>query len=342
MFKTIMTSFTLATLCTYAQAEALTVISVGGLNKDAQQQAFYTPFEKASGIAVRAGEYNGEMGKIKAMVDTGSVSWDVVEVDHEQVQRGCEEGLFERLPEIAGVTSANFVEGALNECGVGIFIWSTAFVYNPKLFTSAPTQWADFWNLDAFPGKRALRKSAKLTLEIALMADGVPTDQVYRELRQPEGVDRAFRKLDQIKSQIQWWEAGAQPMQWLAAGDVGMSSVYTARAVSAQRDGYDFPLVWKGNLSDMDSWAIVRGSPNVPAALKFIAFASLPSQQKLFAEQMHNGPAQKHTMELIAPEAQRNFPTAETNMAQALKVDSQFWIDYGDELEERFNAWAAH
>lgn len=342
MFKTIMTSFTLATLCTYAQADALTVVSVGGLNKDAQQQAFYTPFEKQHGIAVRAGEYNGEMGKIKAMVDTGSVSWDVVEVDHEQVQRGCEEGLFERLPEIAGVTSADFVEGAVSECGVGIFIWSTAFVYNPKLLTSAPSQWADFWNLDAFPGKRALRKSAKLTLEIALMADGVPADQVYSVLRHPEGVDRAFRKLDQIKSQIQWWEAGAQPMQWLAAGDVSMTSVYTARAVNAQHDGYDYPLVWKGNLFDMDSWAIVKGSPNMPAALKFIAFASLPAQQKLFAEKMHNGPAQRHTMELIAPEAQRNFPTAAQNMAQGLKVDSQFWIDYGDELEDRFNAWAAH
>ncbi|MGC5702667.1 ABC transporter substrate-binding protein [Pseudomonas sp. NFXW11] len=332
---------TLALLCPLAQADSLTVISVGGLNKQAQQQAFYTPFEQQHSIAINAGEYNGELGKIKAMVETGSVAWDVVEVDHADIQRGCDEGLFEQLPALPGVTPGEFVEGALSECGVGIFIWSTALVFNPKAVPKAPTGWADLWDLATFPGKRALHKGAKLTLEIALMADGVPREQVYQVLRESDGVDRAFRKLDQIKQQIQWWESGSQPLQWLAAGDVSMTSVYTARAISAQKAGYDFPLVWNGSLYDMDSWGIVKGSPNLAAALKFIAFASLPAQQRVFAEIMHNGPTHKATLALIAPQIQLDFPTAPQNMGKALKVDSEFWIDHGHELEERFNAWAA-
>ncbi|WP_377706355.1 ABC transporter substrate-binding protein [Pseudomonas protegens] len=342
MLKIALSTLALALLlCHAAQADSLTVVSVGGLNKQAQQQAFYTPFEQQHSISVRAGEYNGEIGMIKAMVETGSVGWDVVEVDHAEIQRGCDEGLFERLPAMPGVTQSDFIEGALSECGVGIFIWSTALVYNPKAVPKPPTGWADLWDLKTFPGKRALHKGAKLTLEIALMADGVPRDQVYKVLRKADGVDRAFRKLDQIKQQIQWWESGAQPLQWLAAGDVSMTSVYTARAISAQQAGYDFPLVREGNLYDLDSWGIVKGSPNVPAALKFIAFASLPAQQKQFAEIMHNGPTHRQTLALVAPETQRNFPTAPQNMAVALKVDSEFWIEHGHELEERFTAWAA-
>ncbi|NBF04017.1 extracellular solute-binding protein [Pseudomonas sp. Fl5BN2] len=341
MFKSLVGTLLLTMLCTQVRAEALTVISVGGLNKQAQQQAFYDPFTQQYGGTLRAGEYNGEMGKVKAMVDTGSVTWDVVEVDHAELQRGCEGGLFERLPRIPGIEPEDFVEDAVSPCGVGIFIWSTALVYDPKRLSRAPEQWADLWNLKDFPGKRALRKGAKLTLEIALMADGVPADQVYAQLRDPAGVDRAFAKLDQIKAQIQWWEAGAQPLQWLASGDVSMTSVYTARAISAHLEGYDFPLVWKGSLYDMDSWAIVKGSRQQARALQFIAFASQAQQQKDFAEIMHNGPTRLQTLALISPEVQGNFPTAPANLAQALKVDSDFWLDHGDELEERFNAWSA-
>ncbi|WP_409302939.1 ABC transporter substrate-binding protein [Pseudomonas sp. KCJK8993] len=341
MFKLLIGGLLLSLLGTSLQAEELTVVSVGGLNQQAQQRAFYEPFTQRYGGTLRAGEYNGEMGKIKAMVDTASVTWDVVEVDHAQLLRGCEDGLFELLPAIPGIDAKDFVDGAVSPCGVGIFIWSTALVYDPKRLPRAPGHWADLWNLKDFPGKRALRKGAKLTLEIALMADGVPREQVYARLREPAGVDQAFAKLDQIKPYIQWWEAGAQPLQWLASGDVSMTSTYTARAVNAQVQGHDFPLVWNGSLYDMDSWAIVKGSRQRERALKFIALASEIQPQKQFAQLMHNGPARLQSLALIPLAVQERFPTASANMSQALKVDSDFWLDHGDELEERFNAWAA-
>ena len=46
-----------------------------------------------------------------------------------------------------------------------------------------------------FPGKRAIRSTPDTVLEAALMADGVPFDQVNDVLKTPEGLDRAFNKI---------------------------------------------------------------------------------------------------------------------------------------------------
>ncbi len=111
-----------------------------------------------------------------------------------------------------------------------------------------------------FPAKRSLRKTAKFTMEIALLADGVKREDVYRVLATPEGVERVFNKLDQLKPNIQWWESGAQPLQWLVSGDVVMGSVYNGRVGSALKEGHDFRMVWTDSIYDMDSWTIVKGS----------------------------------------------------------------------------------
>lgn len=101
-----------------AQSQSLTVISFGGATKAAQEQAYFKPFERSGGGQVVAGEYNGEMAKVKAMVDVGKVSWDVVEVESPELLRGCDEGLFERLDPARFGDPAQFVPGTFSECGV--------------------------------------------------------------------------------------------------------------------------------------------------------------------------------------------------------------------------------
>ncbi|MDN0075206.1 ABC transporter substrate-binding protein [Crenobacter sp. SG2303] len=324
-----------------AMAKDLTVISFGGANKDAQTKAFYGPFKKASGINVVGGEYNGEMAKVKAMVDTKSVSWDVLEVESPELARGCDEGLFEKLDYTKIGNKADFVPGAAQQCGVGIFVWSTALAYNADKLKTAPTSWKDFWDVKKFPGKRGLRKGAKYTLEIALMADGVAPKDVYKVLATPAGVDRAFKKLDQLKPNIQWWEAGAQPPQYLASGDVVMSSAYNGRIATAQKDGKNLKVVWNGGMYDFDSWAIPKGSPNKDAAYKFIAFASKPENQKVYSQNIAYGPSNKLAVPMIDKKVMAELPTAPQNMKDAVKVDVNFWADYGESLEQRFNAWAS-
>jgi putative spermidine/putrescine transport system substrate-binding protein len=324
-----------------AVAKDLTVISFGGANKAAQVKAFYEPFKKATGTNLVGGEYNGEMAKVKAMVDTKSVSWDVLEVESPELARGCDEGLFEKLDYSKVGNKADFVPGAVQQCGVGIFVWSTVLAYNADKLKVGPKTWKDFWDVKKFPGKRGMRKGAKYTLEIALMADGVAPKDVYKTLETPAGVDRAFKKLDQLKPNIQWWEAGAQPPQYLASGDVVMSSAYNGRIAAAQKEGKNLKVVWYGGMYDFDSWAIPKGAKNKDEAYKFIAFASKPENQKVYSQNIAYGPSNKKAVPMIDKALMADLPTAPQNMKEAVKVDVNFWADHSESLEQRFNAWAS-
>ena len=319
----------------------IVVISFGGANQKAQQKAYYEPFNASGEGKVTPGEYNGEQAKIKAMVEAGNVTWDVVEVESPELLRGCEEGLYEQLDYSKIGDKSEFLDKAVSDCGIGVFVWSTALAYNADKLDTAPTSWADFWDVEKFPGKRGMRKGAKFTLEFALLADGVAPEEVYEVLATKEGVERAFAKLDQIKEHIQWWEAGAQPPQLLASGDVVMSSVYNGRIAAAQKEGKNLKLVWNGSIYDVDSWAIPKGSPNMEEAYRIIRFASQPEPQRVFSGEIPYGPTNVNAVEGIDPAIAADLPTAPDNLKGALASNTEFWVEQGEDLEQRFNAWAA-
>tara|TARA_Y100001949_G_C15928820_1_gene304672 strand:+ start:32 stop:1072 length:1041 start_codon:yes stop_codon:yes gene_type:complete len=321
-------------------ASQLRVVSFGGSVRDAQREAFYRPFREASDVVVVSGSYNGDFGKLRKMQAMQHVSWDVIEVEAPELVRGCEEGLFQPIDASALGDTSSYLPGAIRPCGVGIFVWSMALAYDSKRFGQAPTGWADFWDVQKFPGKRGLRKGAKYTLEFALMADGVPVKDVYKVLATKDGQDRAFKKLDELKPNIQWWEAGAQPPQYLASGDVVMSSAYNGRIAAVQAES-NLQVVWNGGIYDFDSWAIPRGAKNAEVAKQFIAYAVKPEAQKTYSENIAYGPANKQAIELLAPERLNLMPTTPENIANQVAIDVTFWADYGEQLEQRFNAWAA-
>src|SRR5450830_416154 len=279
----------LFTLSAHAETQ-LTVVNFGGANGNAQKIAYVAPFEKATGIKVVGVEYNGEQAKIKAMVEAKQVNWDVVEVESPDVARGCDEGLFEKLDYSKIGNKADFTPAAIHECGIVTFVWSTVMAYNADKLKTAPTTWADFWDVKKIPGKRAMRKGARYNLEFALMADGVAVQDVYKVLATKDGAERAFKKLTELKPNIQWWEAGAQPPQFLVAGDVVMTTAYNGRIDAAQREGKNLKITWAGSIYDYDYWGIPKGSPNKLLAEKFIAFASTPETQKNYAGKIAYGP----------------------------------------------------
>src|SRR5579864_5021732 len=178
---------------------AVTAISFGRADRSALTKAYYRPFTAATGIDVKSLSYDGQTTELRQMAKAGNAPWDVIQVESRTLQLGCENGLFEKLDySRIAVPKSDFIPGALSECGVGIFAWSVALAYDADRLKVAPRSWEDFWNFGKFPGKRGLRRSAKYTLEIALLADGVPVRNVYKVLETNAGVDRAFRKLDQI------------------------------------------------------------------------------------------------------------------------------------------------
>ncbi len=221
-------------------AQDLTVVSWGGAYTKSQVEAYHKPFTAQTGAKIKSVEYKGGIAEIRAQMEAGNVTWDIVDVELSDAIRACDEGLLEPInpttlpPSPNGIpASQDFLEGTLHECGVGNTIWSTIFAYDRSKIADGPKTMADFFNLEKFPGKRGLRKRVKVNLEIALIGDGVPAAEVYNVLATPEGVDRAFAKLDTIKSEVVWWETGAQPPQLLADGEVAMTTAYNGRIFNA-------------------------------------------------------------------------------------------------------------
>jgi putative spermidine/putrescine transport system substrate-binding protein len=291
----------------------------------------------------------------KSQVEAGNVSIDVADVEFSDAVRLCDEGLLEiidhsMLPDAPDGTPASedFIEGGLQDCAVASIVWSTVVAYNSENVEGSPDSIDAFFNTEEFPGKRGLRKTAKATLEMALMADGVPAAEVYDILETDEGIDRAFAKLDTIKDDIVWWEAGAQPPQLLADGEVVMSTAYNGRIFNAAvGEGQPLEIVWDGQILDFDLFVVPRGAPNKDAAMQFITFSTDTQRLADQASWISYGPARKSSGEMVGKfmdgetEMAPHMPTAEKNLENALVNNFEFWVDMDAELNERFNAWLA-
>jgi len=331
-------------------ADSLTVVSWGGAYTNSQVQAYHKPWEKKTGIKINSEDYNGGLAQVKAQVESGNVSWDLVDVELSDAVRGCDEGLLEEidhsiLPPAPDGTPAtdDFISGTLTDCAVGEIVWSTVYAYDKSKFPGKkPTTMGDFFDLKQFPGKRGMRKGPKPNLEFALIADGVPVDEVYEVLGTQAGVDRAFAKLDTIKDSVVWWEAGAQPPQLLADGEVAMTTAYNGRLFNAiVKEGKPFEIVWDGQVWDLDLWVIPKGSPNLETALEFVAYSTDTKRNWDQSNYISYGPVRKSAQAMLSPEMQPHMPTAPVNFSNALQNDWQFWADNTDELNERFATWLA-
>ncbi|AXC50867.1 ABC transporter substrate-binding protein [Paracoccus suum] len=337
-------------------AGTLNVTTYGGAFAAAVAEAYVKPFQADSGITVQMIDDADPPAKLKAEVEAKNVSGDVFEVEHSDVLRLCDEGLVEPIdpailkPTADGTPAADdYLPDALTECGTAIMVWSSVIAYDTSAFPNGePKTVADFFDTAKFPGKRGLIKRPKYSLELALLGDGVPADQVYETLATPEGVDRAFKKLDSIKKDVVWWEAGAQAPQLLADKEVTITLAYNGRIFDAiMEEGKPFGFIWDGVNLDMDYWVVPKGAPNKDAAMQFIAYASDPARQPDLSKYIAYGPPRKSAAENIGmykdgkTEMAPYLPTTPANSASALVNDAEFWADHDGELTERFNAWLA-
>ena len=327
-----------------ASARDLTVISWGGNFQDAQRIAYFAPFAAATGHKVVDQAWDGGVGTLRARVQAaGDPGWDVVHAEIEELQVGCAEGLFEPIDWSQIAEKDKLIPAAKSsKCGVGAITWSAGVAYDASKLSPGPTSAADFFDLQRFPGKRAIRKGPKYALELALEGDGVPVDKVYDVLRTPEGVDRAFKKLKSIKPNLLFFESGGQAIQLLASGEASMVLAFNGRVTAAdQTDHRNFKFIWPGSIYAVDNWVILKNSPNKAEALKFIDFASRAAQQKILPRYVAYGPTNTDATAALDPKIAKELPTYPENMKDALKIDADFWTDNIESLTERFNAFAA-
>lgn len=354
--QTLILSTALTGLAFGASAQSVNVVSWGGAYEVSQVEAYNKPFTEATGIPTNMIAVDDPATPLKAQIEARNVSGDVFDVAMSDAIRLCDEGaLYEfdpaDLPEgLDGVVAADdFVDGSLIDCAVGNIVWGTVIGYDTTKFANgAPASAADFFDTATYPGKRGLPKSAKRTLYLALVADGVPAGDVYDVLGTPEGVERAFAKLDTIKRDVVWWEAGAQPMQLLADGEVAMTTVYNGRIFDAMvGEGKPFDVIWDGQYLEINAFVIPKDAPNLEGALEYVKFATGTQPLADQAKYISYGPARKSSAPLVGlyqdgeTEMSPHMPTTPVNMANAVMDDPVFWADHDSELTERFNSWLA-
>lgn len=340
---------------TSANAGDITVVSWGGAYTKSQVEAYHKPWVAKTGNTISSEDYNGGIAEIKAQVEAGNVSWDIVDVELSDAIRACDEGLLETIDHDALPAGADgkpakedFLEGTLYDCAVANIVWSTIFAYDKSKIKDGPKTMADFFDLEKFPGKRGMRKGAKVNLEFALMADGVAAKDVYEVMATPEGIDRAFKKLDTLKDNVVWWEAGAQPPQLLADGEVAMTTAYNGRIFNAVAgEDKPFEIVWDGQVWDLDLWVIPKGTKNKELAMDFLKFSTATEQLAKQASYISYGPARLSSAPLVGKFHNKDIdmgpqmPTAPNNLTNAVQNNFEFWADNADQLTERFNAWLA-
>ena len=329
--------------------DELTVVSWGGSYTKSQMLAYVIPYKKETGARVDVIDYNGGLWEIRDQVESYNVKWDVVDMLLSDAIRGCREGLLEEIdpsllsPAPDGTPATqDFIEGTLRDCGVGTVIWSTVVAYDPERFTEKqrPKTIEDFFDVERFPGIRGLQNTPRVNLEWALMADGVPTDKVYKVLATQEGVDRAFRMLDKLRPYAIWWDEGVEPPRLLADGTVVMSSAYNGRIYDAVLEkGENFVIIWDGQVWDIDLWGIPKGTEDLEKALGFVKYSTDTQRLADQAKYSAYGPVRKSSMALIDEALKPYLPTTADNLKNALEFDSAWWAENEDRLIGQFEAW---
>ena len=329
--------------------ESLTVVSWGDAYGRAQTLALFHPYTDTSGVDIAVKNYGGGLKEIAEQVESRNYEWDVIDLELEDAAAGCRQGLLEKLdgiqlpPGIDGSAARrDFVPGAIGPCWVGSMVYSQVIAFDPRRFAEMkPRALADFFDLGRFPGSRGLREGAKYNLEMALMADGVPPWRVYPALATKNGLDRAFAKLDTIKSAIVWWKNVSEPVDMLERGELTMTTGLNSRVFSITSEPR-FGTIWEGQLYQLDVFGIPMGNPNKERGLDFIRFATGARPLAGQSELLPYGPARRSSLKLVGrnPEMRRQLPTAPENFSKALAIDPDWWATNGARVEARWAEWS--
>lgn len=311
----------------------LVVASLGGSYQEAQSEAFMQPFAAQSGVNVTETAAEG-VAKLKAMVDSGNVEWDVVDLGPQELELATQEGLLEPI-DWDVIPQDQFIEDSTTDYGVGTIYSTGVLAWNTDAIEEGPEDFADFWDLERFPGKRALAAyGPDFNLEYALLADGVSIDELY-----PLDVDRAFQKLDEIKDDTIFYDTNEQAMQLLTSGEAVMGSAPNGRVFNAINDGQPIDYTWNQGGLFLDYWAVPKGAPNKDNAMAFIAFASEAESQAEMARLIPYGGTNVNATEGLDEETLANLPTSPEVFDLQYIPDASWWAENIESVTERWQAW---
>ena len=359
----LMTATALTVAAGAAVADDMTLVSWGGAYQASQTKAYAEPYiANNEGVTITWDESSAEaVAKLRAMNEAGNITWDVVDVVAADALRLCDEGLAleldadEQLAPAPDGTSASddFGDLLVSDCFIPQIVYSTTFGYRTDMVpegAGAPDDICDVFDLETYPGKRSLEKRPINNVEWALLCDGIAKDDVYDVLATEEGQERALAKLDTIKDSVIWWSAGADTPQLLADGEVFIGSTYNGRLFSAiEEQKQPIGMMWDAQVFDLDGWIIPAGlsAEREARALDFVYFATDTQRLADQAKYISYGPARASSAPLVGKHADLgidmapHMPTDPNNAKNTFLYNYEFWADYRDDIDAKFQAWLA-
>ncbi|MBZ8118015.1 extracellular solute-binding protein [Roseovarius sp. LXJ103] len=338
----------------------MTIVSWGGAYTKSQQNAYHTPYSEKTGVTIINDDSSAEaVAKLRAMNEAGNITWDVVDVVAADAIRLCDEGLAMEIDHDTMLATApdgtpateDFGDLIVSDCFIPQIVYSITVGYRTDLVgDTPPTSICALFDTEAYPGQRSLEKRPIVNMEWALLCDGVAKADVYDVLATEEGQNQALAKLDTIKDDVVWWSAGADTPQLLADGEVIMGSTYNGRLFSLiEEQGQPVGMLWDAQVFDLDGWIIPTGlSPERQArALDYIMFATDTQRLADQASWISYGPARKSSAPLVGTHAELgiemapHMPTDPANAENTFLYNYEFWADYRDDMDAKFQAWLA-
>ena len=341
-------------------ASEMTIVSWGGAYSNSQQQAYHNPYMEKTGVKIINDESSAEaVSKLRAMNEAGNITWDVVDVVAADALRLCDEGLAmeidadEMLAPAPDGTSASddFGDLLVGDCFIPQIVYSTTVGYRTDMVgDTPPTSICALFDTEAYPGKRALEKRPINNMEWALLCDGVAKSDVYDVLETAEGQQQALDKLNTIKDDVIWWSAGADTPQLLADGEIVMGSTYNGRLFSViEEQKQPVGMLWDAQVFDLDGWIIPAGlsDERKARALDYIYFATDTQRLADQSKYISYGPARASSAPLVGQHAELgidmapHMPTDPENAKNTFLYNYEFWADYRDDIDAKFQAWLA-
>nr|WP_233285773.1 ABC transporter substrate-binding protein [Bradyrhizobium acaciae] len=311
-------------------ANKLTFASWGGSYGEQTQEFWIKPFTAETGIEV---EYvlGPELAKMKAQVTSKNVLWDVVDGLAYPAEK---EGLLEPI-DYKVVDPNRFLVNAPS-FAVPTGGYTGGIAYDPSRSPAPAKDFAQFWDVEDFPGRRGLRSRVSETLEMALLADGVAPAKLY-----PLDVERGFRALDSIKPHVRkWFAATAEGVSLLQTKEVEYTYTYGSRVAAAKDAGVSIEFSRDQCITSVQYFCVLKGSPHKEAAMRFLEFVSRPGPAAKWINKLGvvaSPPVIKGVDELLDPGVRRFTPDPASS--KHVFTDDGFWAEHFVELDKRFKEW---
>lgn len=327
-----------------SNTEPLNIVSYGGYWQEVIKQSMYLPYTEKTGTSIIEQSYDGSYGPLQEEHLYYTKKWDIVNVETNMVFQGETDGITEAI-DYSKVDTDNFLPEAIHSHGVGVMTWSWIMAYNKDLYASNPPQsWVDFFDVEKFPGSRGLQQDPRRVLEIALIADGVPVNQLY-----PIDVERALAKLEKLNDdllarnqQLVWWNAYSRPAELLDAGSVTMTPGTNGRILQAMKSGMTkIDYTWNGGIIDLDWWVVMKKSENKEWSYDFINYASSVEAQREMSLMISYGPVNNAALASLPEDVRRTLPTFPANLEKQFYFNTEWWGQNYDTIIERWNLWRA-